>query len=166
MVAMRVCPFCGEPPGAGVFCEACGRNLAEVDQLPTRAEWEASQRALTVGVDEFLSAMRAAGNPGTIRVPSGPSKAFRRAPTIDGWIVVAVDRDEDDLSNGRYAPGLFLSVDGSWHRLDNEVRGWGQRDFPQFQHTVAPEPVAAPGGDEVGEALAAVLRKQRVERSA
>jgi len=42
---VRVCPFCGEPPGRGVFCEACGRNLAAVERLPTRAEWEAGQPA-------------------------------------------------------------------------------------------------------------------------
>ena len=36
----RVCPHCGEPPGEGVFCAACGRNLAAVDRLPTRGEWE------------------------------------------------------------------------------------------------------------------------------
>ena len=30
----RVCPHCGEPPGEGVFCAACGRNLASVDRLP------------------------------------------------------------------------------------------------------------------------------------
>ena len=36
----RVCPHCGEPPGEGVFCAACGCNLAAIDRLPTRAEWE------------------------------------------------------------------------------------------------------------------------------
>ena len=29
-----------DPPGEGVFCAACGRNLASVDRLPTRAEWQ------------------------------------------------------------------------------------------------------------------------------
>jgi hypothetical protein len=37
--AERVCPFCGEPPGVGVFCAACGRNLGAVDRLPRRSEW-------------------------------------------------------------------------------------------------------------------------------
>ena len=41
----RVCPYCGEPPGPGVFCAACGRNLAAVERLPTRAEWEAGASA-------------------------------------------------------------------------------------------------------------------------
>ena len=45
----RVCPFCGEPPGTGVFCAACGRNLATVEQLPTRAEWEAGHQGATAG---------------------------------------------------------------------------------------------------------------------
>ena len=36
----RVCPFCGERPGPGMFCEACGRSLAAVERLPTREEWD------------------------------------------------------------------------------------------------------------------------------
>ena len=35
----RVCPFCGNRPGVGVFCEACGRNL-QASAVTTRAEWE------------------------------------------------------------------------------------------------------------------------------
>jgi len=43
-VDARVCPYCGEPPGSGVFCAACGRNLGAVERLPTRAEWETQRR--------------------------------------------------------------------------------------------------------------------------
>jgi formylglycine-generating enzyme required for sulfatase activity len=46
---MRVCPFCGNPPGAGVFCQACGRNLAAVERLPTAEEWAAGARAEETG---------------------------------------------------------------------------------------------------------------------
>jgi hypothetical protein len=176
MVAMRVCPFCGQPPGSGVFCEACGRNLAEVEQLPTREEWEASGGAAAtpapaaapagLSAPDFVAAMRELGNPGAIRVPSGPARAFRKTPTLEGWIIVAVDRDEDDLAGGRYASGLFLTVDGTWHRLDNDVRGWGQRDFPQFEHRVEPEPLPAPGDAQVGARLAEVLAaRQERERA-
>src|SRR6478672_10198778 len=56
----RVCPYCGEPPGPGVFCAACGRNLAAVEQLPTRAEWEAGATA----------ALAPAAGP---RPPAGPA---------------------------------------------------------------------------------------------
>ena len=35
--------------GAGVFCDACGRNLSQVEQLPTRAEWE---RTASAGASE------------------------------------------------------------------------------------------------------------------
>jgi uncharacterized Zn finger protein (UPF0148 family) len=67
----RVCPHCGEPPG-GVFCAACGRNLATVERLPTRAEWEIAgvqdDRSLADRCAEataaFLAAMHAAGDPG------------------------------------------------------------------------------------------------------
>jgi hypothetical protein len=171
---MRVCPFCGEPPGAGVFCEACGRNLAGVEQLPTRAEWEAGrpvespeslQQRCAEATAAFLTAMRAAGSPGTVALPSGPPRAFRRPPTVEGWIVRAVQRDEEELTNARlYAPGLFLSVEGAWYQLDNEVRGWGQRDFPQFAHTIGAEPIEALADARVVAELAKVLKKQGVGR--
>src|SRR4051812_3966920 len=127
---MRVCPFCGEPPGAGVFCEACGRNLSAVDQLPTRAEWEAArpveapetlQQRSAEATEAFVTEMRAAGKPGAVELPSGQARAFRRPPVVEGWIIRAVERDEEDLGNARrYVPGLFLSVEGAWYQLDNE----------------------------------------------
>ena len=68
----RVCPFCGNVPGPGMFCAACGRNLAAVDRLPTRAEWDVEHASQAVaGTDNrplgercaeatasFLAAMR------------------------------------------------------------------------------------------------------------
>jgi hypothetical protein len=137
----RVCPFCGSPPGPGVFCEACGRNLASVEQLPTAREFGAP----TMSVAEFLEAMRAAGNPGTVRLPADQLRAFRRTPRLEGWIVIPVDR-EDFEPPRRYAPGVFLSVDGTFHQLDSELRGHGTRDFPRYEHRVSPEPVE-PGPD-------------------
>jgi hypothetical protein len=168
----RVCPFCGEPPGTGVFCEACGRNLGGVDRLPTRAEWEVnaeiSESSETIAdraaaaTESFLTAMRAAGSPGKVKLPSGKAKAFGRTPTLEGWIVRPVERDEERLSDGPYEPGLFLDVEGEWHRLDNQVRGWGQRDFPQFHHTVEADALAAPADARVVGELAAVLGEHGV----
>jgi hypothetical protein len=174
----RVCPFCGEPPGAGVFCAACGRNLAAVEQLPTRAEWEAgvagapgaepagddgsAQARAEAATEAFLAAMRQAGSPGLAKLPSGKAKAFGRTPTLEGWIVRPVERDEDNLDKGRYVPGLFLTVDGHWHRLENEVRGWGQRDFPQFHHSVDAEALATPAEGRIVNELAAVLSDHEV----
>ena len=37
---VRVCPRCGEPAGEERFCTTCGLNLAELTEVPTRAEWE------------------------------------------------------------------------------------------------------------------------------
>jgi len=91
-------------------------------------------------VREFLEAMHAAGNPGTVQLPCAKQRAFRRTPQITGWIVLAVDR-EDIEEPRRYEPGLLLSVDAAFHRLDSELRGWGQRDFPHYEHRVSPEPV-------------------------
>ena len=70
----RVCPYCGAPPG-GVFCASCGRNLASVERLPTRAEWElttvADDRPLADRCAEataaFLAAMNAAGQLAAVR---------------------------------------------------------------------------------------------------
>jgi hypothetical protein len=184
MVAMsadtRVCPFCGEPPGAGVFCVACGRNLAAVDRLPTRTEWEFAGAAAAapagdgLSVEErcaaatagFLAAMREAGFPGVVKMPSGKAKAFGRTPTLSGWIVRPVQRDEDNLIDSRHDTGLFLTVEGTWHLLDNEVRGWGQRDFPQFQHSVEAQPLAPPADGRVPGELAMVLHSNGVGEKA
>jgi hypothetical protein len=145
----RVCPFCGELPGAGMFCAACGRSLAAVDRLPTAAEWRAAHEpdadplATENATAAFVAAMRAAGNPGATEFPTAKRSAFRRAPVVRGWVVRPVDR-EDFEKPRRYRPGLVLTVDGSYHRLDSELRGWGQRDFPSYAHSVSPDPVDPP----------------------
>jgi hypothetical protein len=120
-----------------VFCERCGRNLSSVERLPTAGERE------TLSLQAFLEQMRAAGNPGTGEFECGKPRAFRRTPKLTGWIVVPVDREDFDGPK-RYEPGVLLSVDGTFHRLDNELRGWGQRDFPRYEHTASPEPVDEP----------------------
>ena len=151
---MRVCPFCGRPPGAGVFCEACGRNLAAVERLPTAEEWEAAGGAAGVesgaevvdpeaAVAAFLATMHDAGDPGTTEFPAGKPSLLGRTRRVRGWVVRAVDR-EDLEGPKRYEPGLVLTVDGAFHQLDSELRGWGQRDFPTFHHTASAEPIDAP----------------------
>jgi hypothetical protein len=179
----RVCPFCGRPPGPGVFCAACGRNLGAVERLPTRAEWEAGAGvpvegaaaafALTEADDgtlgercaeataAFLAAMRAAGCPGATKTPRERTAAFRRAGHAEGWVVRAVDRD-DEVSPRRYEPGLVLTTGGDWYRLDNVVRGYGTRDFPRYEHKVGAEPVEPPVDGRVPGELAAVLREHGV----
>ena len=185
----RVCPFCGEPPGAGVFCAGCGRNLAGVERLPTRAEWEAGTArgadepaappAALGGADtadgasasgappaalaercaaataSFLAARAEAGRPGTTTFPTPKPAAFRRAGKVEGWVVRPVDR-EDFEGPKRYEPGLVLSVDGRFHQLDSELRGWGQRNFPHYHHTVSAEPVEPPADAALLAALAAL----------
>jgi hypothetical protein len=153
----RVCPFCGRPPGPGVFCEACGRNLAEVERLPTARELtaEPTPAELQIAIRDFLDAMRAAGNPATAEIQCGKRRAFGRTPRLTGWIVVPVDR-EDFEEPRRYEPGLMLSVAGTWHRLDSELRGWGQRDFPHYEHRVSPDPVEPPASGELVAGLARV----------
>jgi hypothetical protein len=162
----RVCPHCGEPPGDSVFCSACGRNLAAVDRLPTRAEWEVAgvqdDRSLADRCAEatasFLAAMHAAGDPGTKKTAISGRSGFRRPKTVEGWVVRAVDRD-DHLPPKRYESGLVLSIEGAFHRLDNKLRGYGTRDFPAYEHRVAPEasemPIEARLIAELGALLAA-----------
>jgi hypothetical protein len=104
----------------------------------------------------FLAAMKAAGNPGATDIPSGKPRAFRRAAAVRGWVVRPVDR-EDFAEPRRYEPGLVLSVDGSFHRLDSELRGWGQRDFPHYAHMASAEPVDVTADALVPGELAAVL---------
>jgi hypothetical protein len=147
----RVCPHCGEPPGDGVFCAACGRNLSAIDRLPTRAEWEVAgiedDRPLADRCAEataaFLDAMHAAGDPGATKTAMSGRSGFRRPKQVQGWVVRAVDRD-DQLPPKRYESGLVLTIEGAFHQLDNEVRGYGTRDFPTYEHTVAPDPIEMP----------------------
>ena len=154
----RVCPYCARPPGPGVFCAACGRNLADVERLPTARELAAAERSspptspptgasVAETVREFLETMRADGNPGTAQLPCAKPRAFRRTPQITGWIVLPVDREDVEKPH-RYEPGLLLSVDGTFHRLDSELRGWGQRDFPRYEQRVSPEPLELPADQE------------------
>jgi hypothetical protein len=163
----RVCPFCSRPPGPGMFCEACGRNLAAVERLPTAEELAAAQaparsttkptpESLQTAVRNFLDTMRAAGNPAAGEFQCGKPRAFGRTPRLTGWIVLPVDR-EDFEEPHRYEPGLVLSVDGTFHRLDSELRGWGQRDFPHYQHRISPEPVEPPADERLLGALARLL---------
>jgi hypothetical protein len=154
----RVCPYCGEDPGTRIFCAACGRNLAGVERLPTREQWA---RPLAERCAEatagFLAAMHAAGDPGVVETPTASRSTLRRAPTVPGWVVRPVDRD-DDVVPRRYAPGLVLATDGRFHRLDSELRGWGQRDFPQYHHTVGADAIDPPADERLIGELAAVLR--------
>jgi hypothetical protein len=171
MSSARVCPFCGDPPGDGVFCAACGRNLAAVERLPTREEWEGAQpgaasqadpRPLTDRCAEataaFLAAMHASEDPGAVKTPIAGGSGFRRTRHAHGWVLRPVERDEE-LPPRRYEPGLVLTVEGRFHRLNNEIRGWGQRDFPQFHHTVEPDPIEMPADERLIADLAAVLRE-------
>ena len=153
----RVCPFCGERPGEGVFCAACGRNLADVERLPSRAEWARPE----VTAEEFLAAMRAAGNPGTTKTPMPRPGLFKRAGEAHGWVVRPVDR-EDFEEPKRYEPGLVLTVEGRWYVLQSELRGWGQRSFPSYEHHVDPEPVEPAFDARLGGELAAVLKANGV----
>jgi hypothetical protein len=158
-----------------MFCAACGRNLAGVQRLPTRGEWEAERAPAESGAEAaapladrcaaataaFLAAMQAAGDPGRTSTPVSKGPAFGRTPKVEGWVVRPVDRD-DDGKPPRYEPGLVLSVDGAFHRLDSELRGWGQRDFPQYHHTVGADPVDLPVQERLIDELSAVLRDHGV----
>ena len=68
----------------------------------------------------------------------------------------AVERD-DHLPPKHYESGLVLSVEGPFHVLDNEVRGYGTRDFPAYEHTVSPEPIEMPVEPRLIAELGAVL---------
>jgi hypothetical protein len=164
--ASRVCPHCGEPPGTGVFCVACGRNLSGVKRLPTRAEWEAQwggqdsaplAERYAAAVATFLPAMHAAGDPGLTRLPTSPRRTFGRQPTIEGWVVRPVARD-DAARPWLHEPGLFLSTGGAFHRIDSEVRGWGQRDFPKYYESIGAEPIDPPVDKQLLDELTALLR--------
>jgi hypothetical protein len=105
--------------------------------------------SLETAIRDVLDAM-----PATVDIQCGKRRAFGRTPRLTGWIVVPVDRE--DLEEPRhYEPGLMLSVDGTWHRLDSELRGWGQRDFPAYEQQVSADPIEVP----VSEGLIAALAR-------
>jgi len=176
---LRVCPFCGQRPGAGIFCEACGRNLAGVERLPTRAEFEGTPPAGETGgsgdgedpsalagrcaaaTETFLGAMHAAGDPGAEKLPTNEVLSFGRVRHLRGWVLRTVHREPDDDLQ-RYEPGLVLTIEGRYHWLESAVRGWGQRDWPRFHDTASAEPIELPASARLIDELAAVLRKQGV----
>jgi hypothetical protein len=164
--ATRVCPFCGKAPGPGTFCESCGRNLAALERLPTRAEWDAGhgpqgQAARSLAdrcaeaTRDFLGAMHGAGDPGATRIRLGEQVIYRRGHFVHGWVVRPPDR-EDLEEPKRNEPGLVLTVEGRFHRIDSELRGWGQRDFPQYAKTVSPDPIEMPVDERLIDELAAI----------
>jgi hypothetical protein len=173
---VRVCPFCGRRPGIGMFCEACGRNLSALERLPTRAEWENGQPASATTVSDprplgdrcaaatatFLAAMHAAGDPGVVKASLSGGSGLRRARRPHAWVLRHVDRKSDDPLHYDYEPGLLLTTEGRFHRLESEVRGWGQRDFPRYVDAANPEPVEMPVEARLIEELAAVLRDNDV----
>jgi hypothetical protein len=174
----RVCPYCGEPPGPGVFCAACGRNLAAIEQLPTRAEWEADAPVALApasgpsppavpalspaeATGAFLDAMRAAGNPGTTKLPmpDAPKEGLlRRMPEVEGWVVRPVVWDDRDNPR-HHQPGLLLTTGGTYHRIDSQIRGWGQRNFPVFYDTAAADTLDPPDDGRLAADLGAVRRE-------
>jgi hypothetical protein len=171
---VRVCSYCGQPPGAGVFCDACGRNLSQVERLPTRAEWEIDPSAPAAAPAEspsladrcatataaFLTAMRAAGDPGAAKTSFLGGSVLRRRPRA--WILRQVHRNNDDPMHYDYEPGLVLTTEGRFHRLESEVRGWGQARFPVYVDAAAADPIEMPVEERLIEELAAVLRDQGV----
>ena len=110
-----------------------------------------AQERVETAVQEFLAAMREAGNPGTVEVRRGKPRMFR-TPKLTGWVVIPVDR-EDFEKPRRYEPGLFLTVDGAFHRLDSDLRGYGTRDFPRYELHVPEEPIEPPDDERALEAL-------------
>ena len=162
---VRVCPFCGQRPGGGIFCEACGRSLSAVERLPTRAEWESGTSASTslaescaAATAAFLDAMRAAGCPGAAKAPLPGGSGLRRTRRPNAWVLRPVGRDDPDPWHYEYEPGLLLTTEGRFHRLKSEVRGWGQARFPVYLDTADPEPIEMPVDERLIEELAAVLR--------
>jgi hypothetical protein len=173
---VRVCPFCGQRPGVGMFCDACGHNLAAVERLPTREEWEGTRPAGALDPGEapaaladrcaaataaFLTAMHTAGDPGARKLPTQELLSFGRIRHVRAWVLRDVHREPEDDPQ-RYEPGLVLTTEGRYHRLESEIRGWGQRDWPRFHDTAAAEPIETPAEARLVGELDAVLREHGV----
>jgi hypothetical protein len=157
----RVCPFCGEPPGPGVFCAACGRNLSSVEQLPTRAEWQgapAQPAAGGVSLAAFAEAMRAAGEPGAAKMRLTKPGFLGRTQHTRGWVVRPCERGPDPKAP--YVRGLFVTTDGELRLLESTLRGI-QRDEVHYDDVVGPA-VEDPDDGRLPAELAAVLRSNGI----
>ena len=157
-----------------MFCDACGRNLSEEERLPTRAEWEIDPSARAGAAAEapsladrcaaataaFLAAMQAADDPGAAKTSVLGGSGLRRRPRA--WVLRPVHRNNDDPLHYDYEPGLALTTEGRFHRLESEVRGWGQARFPVYVDAAAPDPIEMPVEERLIEELAAVLREHDV----
>jgi hypothetical protein len=108
----------------------------------------------------FLTAMHAAGDPGAVKTSFLGGSLLRRRPRA--WILRQVRRTNDDPIHYAYEPGLVLTTEGRFHRLESEVRGWGQARFPVFVDAAAPDPIEMPVEARLIEELAAVLRDHGV----
>ena len=73
-----------------------------------------------------------------------------------------VHRENEDPLHYAYQPGLLLTTEGRFHRLESEVRGWGQARFPRFLDTPHPDPIEMPVEERLIEELADVLRENDV----
>lgn len=79
--AARVCPRCGEAAGEQRFCGGCGLNLAQQEEIPTRAEWERehlSQPATGTPVQRSGAGDSAAGDPDSAGLPATTADAQPR----------------------------------------------------------------------------------------
>jgi len=142
-----------------VFCAACGRNLSEVQQLPTREAWERehigdapSPRSVADVVAAFLATMHAAGDPGAVKMRRAEPGFLGRTQYVHGWVVGT-------------EPARFITIDGVLHRLDSVTQGVGYSG-PVYTDVVGAE-LADPvdGGDLAGD-LAAVVRENGLDETA
>jgi hypothetical protein len=108
----------------------------------------------------FLAAMHAAGDPGAAKTSFRGSSGLRRRPRA--WVLRPVHATNEDPLHYAYEPGLVLTTEGRFHRLESEVRGWGQARFPQYVHAPSPDAIEMPVDARLIDELAAVLRDNDV----
>jgi hypothetical protein len=104
--------------------------------------------------------MHAAGDPGAEKTSFRGGSGLRRRPRA--WVVREVVRTNEDPRHYAYEPGLILTTDGRFHRLESEVRGWGQARFPLYVDTATPDPIELPVDARLIDELAALLRAHDV----
>ena len=57
-------------------------------------------------------------------------------------------------------------ADGNYHLVESKVRGYGTRDFPRFEDTVAGDPIDLPVEERIIDELAVLLRENEVSGAA
>ena len=158
----RVCPRCGHEAGEDPYCSECGLHLAELDELPTHADWSADPASVAeaAGAKESTQPLKA-------RIEQlGSRKAWVALALVAvlavggaGVALALSGPDEQEASWGNAEPETELDASSTcadWLEATSSERG----DFAAGPGTDAMLALGTPPGAYPPEALIEVIDAQ------